>query len=295
MSDLEFLSTLPFGGGVPRSYLSGVALGGRVVALNVCSEVLMFVNLRDKSLGLISAEFRDELYRVFGVRDSLQRRAKLCVHCGLQLDSPDMLRHWGGRNPCSMQLESPEDGVRLVAAARARIATDRAESLKDQVEAVHSDVLQVRQIAQDTLANTTAIETISASIMAEVSALRQDIANGAIMAAPQHQAIMAAGSVSDVSSLQPPPELCCPISKSIFCDPVLAPDGNTYDRDNLRAWFRVCRRHGRPETLPLSRMACDLQKLICNRALRDLAEKWVRDHPEWSAIAVPFYHLCCIG
>lgn len=52
-------------------------------------------------------------------------------------------------------------------------------------------------------------------------------------------------SKSNLSSLDAPPELECPISHVLMvCDPVVASDGNVYERAAIEEWFQRSRENG---------------------------------------------------
>lgn len=71
------------------------------------------------------------------------------------------------------------------------------------------------------------------------------------------------------SPSQPPTELCCPISCDLMADPVIAEDGNTYDRASIQSWF------GRGNaTSPITREAMSVNVLIPNRAIMSLIREY---------------------
>ena len=67
---------------------------------------------------------------------------------------------------------------------------------------------------------------------------------------------------------EPPRMFICPITQDLMQDPVVAADGNTYDRPAIEAWYR------RNLTSPLTNMAVE-DTLIPNRMLRSEILNWV--------------------
>ena len=61
--------------------------------------------------------------------------------------------------------------------------------------------------------------------------------------------------------------LYCPISLELMTDPVLAPDGHTYQRKEIVAWLQ---QNG---TSPQTRQRISVESLVPNRAIRDLIEQ----------------------
>lgn len=69
------------------------------------------------------------------------------------------------------------------------------------------------------------------------------------------------------SFAQVPQEWLCPITYEIMEDPVICPDGRSYERSNIIEWLRV---HG---TSPFTRESVSIDQLIPNLTLRDLIHK----------------------
>lgn len=72
---------------------------------------------------------------------------------------------------------------------------------------------------------------------------------------------------------QRPPEHFCSISSSVMSDPVVAKDGNTYERAEIERWFEECRRRGRPPTSPLTNAVIAVD-LTPNNYLKKLIADW---------------------
>jgi hypothetical protein len=69
---------------------------------------------------------------------------------------------------------------------------------------------------------------------------------------------------------------CCPITCDSFSDPVIAADGNTYERAAIQDWFNRCH-----DKSPMTNVAIDASVLIQNRnlkSLQDLFEKEVKPY-----------------
>ena len=68
-------------------------------------------------------------------------------------------------------------------------------------------------------------------------------------------------------------DLRCPITMSVFVDPVLAADGNTYERAAIEAWFQRCRDKGGAPTSPLTQEPLAFPHLTRNLAIYRLVQK----------------------
>jgi hypothetical protein len=65
-----------------------------------------------------------------------------------------------------------------------------------------------------------------------------------------------------------PHEHTCPITKDTMVDPVVANDGNSYERDAITEWLRNCNRS------PCTNIRLASCNLVANRSLRHLIEEW---------------------
>jgi len=72
---------------------------------------------------------------------------------------------------------------------------------------------------------------------------------------------------------EPPPEYCCPVTHELFREPVVAPDGNTYEWSVLRE-VNARRPPGERARLPASRMAYSMCELHRNLALVAAIDRW---------------------
>ena len=70
-----------------------------------------------------------------------------------------------------------------------------------------------------------------------------------------------------------PDTLCCPISRSLFTNPVVTGDGITYDLDQIIAAFNV-----RRDTSPMTNSPIQ-PTLLRNQAMRDLIEEYMARNP----------------
>ena len=59
----------------------------------------------------------------------------------------------------------------------------------------------------------------------------------------------------------------CPLSHSLFIDPVIAEDGQTYEREIIERWFNECEQQGRPLVSPWTRLRID-RRLTENELLK---------------------------
>lgn len=66
-----------------------------------------------------------------------------------------------------------------------------------------------------------------------------------------------------------PNEFLCPLTKVLFCNPVVACDGHTYEAEMIMEWFQ------NHETSPLTNVAVESKVTYPNFALRSLMERWV--------------------
>ena len=73
-----------------------------------------------------------------------------------------------------------------------------------------------------------------------------------------------------------PEELLCPITRTMFRDPVMVFDsGHTYERSAVLAHFR---RNGAKD--PLTRRALSSTKVMTSWAMRNVVQAWLDRHPD---------------
>ena len=73
-----------------------------------------------------------------------------------------------------------------------------------------------------------------------------------------------------------PEELLCPITRTMFRDPVFVLEsGHTYERSAVLAHFR---RNGAKD--PLTRRALSSTKVVTNWAVRQVVRDWLDKHPD---------------
>ena len=97
--------------------------------------------------------------------------------------------------------------------------------------------------------------------------------------------------------VEPPEELCCPILRALFRDPVINCAGQTYERSAAEAALAAAARHGRPSRDPLTNSLLGTEALFTNWAVRKTVSAWLAAHPSFTpegwptrelAAAVPF-------
>ena len=64
----------------------------------------------------------------------------------------------------------------------------------------------------------------------------------------------------------PEDALLCPITLELFCDPVVAQDGHTYERKAIEQWLR---RNG---TSPITNQSLSLEHLVPNYAIKKMVD-----------------------
>ena len=63
-------------------------------------------------------------------------------------------------------------------------------------------------------------------------------------------------ALTDMAKLEDiPDDLCCPISRETFRDPVVASDGHTYSREAIENWIEKLSSQNVPLTSPFMRQA----------------------------------------
>ena len=66
----------------------------------------------------------------------------------------------------------------------------------------------------------------------------------------------------------------CSLTHDIMTDPVMDPEGNTYEKTAILEWL------SRTTTSPITRSPLNISQLIPNRALRDAIEEFKRTNPD---------------
>eukprot|EP00658_Telonema_sp_P-2_P060582 TRINITY_DN49470_c0_g1_i1.p1 TRINITY_DN49470_c0_g1~~TRINITY_DN49470_c0_g1_i1.p1 ORF type:complete len:829 (-),score=171.09 TRINITY_DN49470_c0_g1_i1:117-2603(-) len=88
------------------------------------------------------------------------------------------------------------------------------------------------------------------------------------------------GTIHSTMAHQDVPEsFLCSITSEIMTDPVMDPDGYTYERDSIAEWL------DRNPTSPHTRAPLQANQLIPNRALREAIEEWCARPQEASVVA----------
>lgn len=78
-----------------------------------------------------------------------------------------------------------------------------------------------------------------------------------------------------------PDRFKCPIGLDIMTDPVIAPEGQNFDRKNILKHLET------KKTNPLTNSALKENQLYPNRALREEIDEFLRDHPEHRPVEEP--------
>eukprot|EP00825_Cyclidium_porcatum_P045184 TRINITY_DN67_c0_g4_i1.p1 TRINITY_DN67_c0_g4~~TRINITY_DN67_c0_g4_i1.p1 ORF type:complete len:405 (-),score=83.82 TRINITY_DN67_c0_g4_i1:155-1369(-) len=71
-----------------------------------------------------------------------------------------------------------------------------------------------------------------------------------------------------------PDDFYCPITQEIFVDPVMAEDGNTYERVAIEAWFQ------KHDTSPLTNQQLTSKHLVQNLTVKKLVQDFIRSKEE---------------
>jgi hypothetical protein len=109
-----------------------------------------------------------------------------------------------------------------------------------------------------------------------------------LTAAPSTTPSMSPAAFSMVNSDDPPSELVCPIRHVLMVnDPVVAPDGYTYERDAIMEWLERGGAGGDiPQTFRLTHEPLGNAILVPNVAIRTMARDWytkmAKQHAEHS-------------
>jgi len=72
--------------------------------------------------------------------------------------------------------------------------------------------------------------------------------------------------------ISPPPDLCCPISKQLLLDPVVAADGFVYERNEITKWLTA------QDTSPLTNLQLVNKALKSCSATQELLKQWCQNH-----------------
>ena len=112
----------------------------------------------------------------------------------------------------------------------------------------------------------------------KTSAAAQPISGNASSGVQTRRSASARGDLPDAPDAEladEPEELLCPITRSMFRDPVVLFDsGHTYERSAVLAHFR---RNGAKD--PLTRRALSSAKVLTNWTVRQIVQAWLDKHP----------------
>ena len=113
----------------------------------------------------------------------------------------------------------------------------------------------------------------------KTSAAAQPISGNASSGVQTRRSASARGDLPeapDADLEDEPEELLCPITRTMFRDPVVAVDsGHTYERSAILLHFR---RSGPKD--PLTRRTLNSTKVMTNWAMRNVVQAWLDGHPD---------------
>jgi hypothetical protein len=72
-------------------------------------------------------------------------------------------------------------------------------------------------------------------------------------------------------AIPPPDIIVCPLGHNIYIDPVITPDGNTYDKNNLEIWVKKFNKE------PITSNLLNMKDVIPNKQLKEIVE-FIRIH-----------------
>ena len=105
-----------------------------------------------------------------------------------------------------------------------------------------------------------------------------DVAGNASAGVQTRRSASARGDLPDAPDADldaEPEELMCPITRTVFRDPVFVVDsGHTYERSAILSHFE---RNGAKD--PLTRRALSSTKVMTNWAMRNVVQAWLDKHP----------------
>lgn len=71
-----------------------------------------------------------------------------------------------------------------------------------------------------------------------------------------------------------PEDFYCPITQEIFVDPVMADDGNTYERAAIESWLL------KHDTSPLTNVKLNSKYLVPNLTVKKLVDEFIKSREE---------------
>ena len=76
---------------------------------------------------------------------------------------------------------------------------------------------------------------------------------------------------------EPPNEYICPITQSLMAEPVITYNGRTYEKKNIRDWFKQFHTNEKA-TDPLTGLKLRKKQLLLNVSLKNLITEWKEKH-----------------
>ena len=128
------------------------------------------------------------------------------------------------------------------------------------------------------LAATPGVRSMAPSKRRKTSAVSQPASGNASSGVRTRRSASARGDLPDAPDADldaEPEELMCPITRTVFRDPVVVVDsGHTYERSAILSHFG---RNGARD--PLTRRALSSTKVMTNWAMRNVVQAWLDKHP----------------
>ena len=128
------------------------------------------------------------------------------------------------------------------------------------------------------LAATPGVRSMAPSKRRKTSAVSQPASGNASAGVRTRRSASARGDLPDAPDADldaEPEELMCPITRTVFRDPVFVVDsGHTYERSAILSHFE---RNGAKD--PLTRRALSSTKVMTNWAMRNVVQAWLDKHP----------------
>ncbi|KAK9817751.1 hypothetical protein WJX72_001623 [[Myrmecia] bisecta] len=159
-----------------------------------------------------------------------------------------------------------EVAVQEASQAQASAATAN-EALHTARLALHGVLAGVRDELSDVRAALKAAQEESAEKGRELTTLQQSLKQGYMIDQSAHEAALEAVEQRWKQSLAA--FFSCPISGEVFRDPVLAADGHTYERVDIRRWLR------RKNTSPQTRQPLPIKVLVPNHMVRSAVQELI--------------------
>ena len=137
---------------------------------------------------------------------------------------------------------------------------------KLRAEAARLQLVQEQLVCEQAMGRRLCGEDLDAHSESDLLALRAQLAT-----AQDRVASMLVRRAAEARVCEKFPHYRCSISLSLMRDPVVAQDGQSYERTEIERWFRECTDAGEPVTSPL-RAPLASDALVSNNSLRRAIE-----------------------